>query len=194
MISIRLYVFLFISTLICGCSTGTFLRPTASNGEFVKANQACPRPNGVIQFTPKNKDWVHFRVYALLPRQTGSGTQLNIEVQTQVGLGLPRSEWKGEEFKRRAQHRFLFSASKPEVVLVRANGSKTTIYVQLFWGERNLESNTILLVSDKIILSQEELTNFTIEFPTIFIDGESMDIPQIHFAPDQELEAPVLNC
>ncbi len=194
MLSTRPYVFLLIFILICGCSTGTFLRPTATKGEFAKANQACPGPNNVIQFSPKNNDWVHFRVSALLPRQTGRETQLSIEVRTQVGLGLPRSEWKGEEFKHRAQHRFLFSALKPEITLVKADGSKTTIYVQLFWGERNLESNTTLLVSDKIILSQEELTNFTIEFPTIFIDGESMYIPPIHFAPDQEFEAPVLNC
>jgi hypothetical protein len=194
-INLRLYVFLFISVLVSSCSSGVFLRPSTTGGELVKSNPACPGPKNGIEFSFKNKDWLHLRIFALLPRQTGDGTRLAFEVMIYPSLSLPKSKWQIDEFKNRKHDIYLFSASKPEVVLIRANGSKSTIHAQVFSGERRLQPNdTSYLLEDRIILSDVELTNFTVELPSISIDGESIDIPPIHFTPDQEFQAPVLNC
>lgn len=180
--------------LLVGCSTGVFLRPVAKSGQLVKDNPACPGPVRVIQFTPASKDWVHVRVYADPPVPLRSQTRLYVEVMTQVGLGLPRSQWEGDEFQRRSKHKFEFRAEHPEVALIYSDGREGTFTVPLLNGTHVLESKTILLAEDHIPLSETLLKNFAIRMPAVFIDGERIDIPVITFGPDSETYMPVLNC
>jgi hypothetical protein len=184
---------------LAACSTGVFLRPSAESGFLVKENAACPGPAQVIQFTPKNTDWVHLRIYAIPinaapPYPSKSQTWLVIEIQTQVGLGLPRSEWKGDEFKRRSKHKFEFRAENPEVILVYPDGRERTFLVSLFAGAHSLQSETILLASEKIGLGEILLDGFVVRMPSVYIDGEEISIPPIRFSPDKEHYVPVLNC
>jgi hypothetical protein len=179
---------------LVACSTGVFLRPAAVSGELVKDNPACPGPDRVIQFTPKSKNWVHFRVYADPPVPLRPQTRLYIELKTQVGLGLSWSQREGDEFKRRSQHKFEFRAEHPEVTLVYPDGREQIFSVALFKGVHYLESETILLAQEYVQLADTYLDSFIIRMPAVFIDGEKIDIPPIRFDPDKELYAPVINC
>lgn len=184
---------------LVACSTGVFLRPSAESGSLVKGNAACPGPEKVIQFTPNNINWVHLRIYAIPIYAVPAGppklqTRLAIEIQTQVGLGLPRSEWKGDEFKQRSRHKFEFHAENPEVTLVYPDGRERVFSVSLFKGIHSLESETILLARENVDLGDTLLDGFVIRMPAVYIDGEKINIPPIRFTPDKEFYAPVLNC
>lgn len=191
---ISIFLLLPVVGLLAGCSTGVFLRPAAVSGDLVKDNPACPGPDRVIQFTPKSKNWVHFRLYADPPVPLRPQTRLYIEVQTQVGLGLPWAQRGSDEFKWRSQHKFEFRAEHPEITLVYPDGHEIVFSVALFKGVHYLESETILLAQEYVQLSDTYLEGFTIRMPAVFIDGEKIDIPSISFGPDKEFYAPVLNC
>lgn len=191
---ISIFSLLAVVVLLAGCSTGVFLRPVAVSGDLVKVNPACPGPDRVIQFTPKSKNWAHFRVYADPPVPLRPQTRLYIEVQTQVGLGLPWSQRGSDEFKRRSQHKFEFRAEHPEITLVYPDGREHVFSFALFKGVHYLESETILLAQEYVQLADTYLDSFTIRIPAVFIDGEKIDIPPIRFGPDKEFYAPVINC
>jgi len=180
--------------MLAGCSTGVFLRPAAESGDLVKDNPACPGPVRVIQFTPKSKNWVHFRIYADPPVPLRPQTRLYVEVITQVGLGLPWSQRKSDEFNRRSNHKFEFRAEHPKTVLIYPDGRERVLEVSLFKGVHTLESKTILLARDYVELADTFLESFTIRMPSVFIDGEKIDIPPIRFGPYKETYMPVLNC
>ncbi len=184
---------------LVACSTGMFLRPSAESGILVKENAACPGPARVIQFTPDNINWVHLRIYAVPINAVPTNrpklqTQLVIAVETQVGLGLPRSEWKGDEFKRRSKHKFELRAENPEITLVYPDGRERVFSVSLLKGVHFLESETILLTREDVYLGDTLLDGFIIRLPAVYIDGEKINIPPIKFTPDKEHYVPVLNC
>jgi len=186
-------------TLLVACSTGVFLRPTASgSAEYVRVVPQCPGPKQVVQFTPHNTRWVHFRVYAELPNAFPDITTLQIEVTIDnTGLGMPWTRKYYEALASRSAHRFEFHTEGSHLLLIYADGKESAQSVSLFEGTHMLqaeESHSVRIASEHIALLAGSGTRFKVKMPAIFIDGERIDIPLIEFAPAEERYMPVISC
>jgi hypothetical protein len=190
------FVVIAATLLSAGCATTVYFKPTASGGEAVQESNSCPGPMNVLQFSPPDIPWVHVRLSVNVPNHAWP-TSLHIEIQTQPGLGLPRSEWrdnKSDEFLRRSNHSYEIRAESPRVVLTYSDGKQSVFISRLLTDTQPLQSRTIALANERIKLSDTPIDGFSIQLPPIFIDGSKIDFPLITFKLAKGTYEWVLNC
>jgi hypothetical protein len=155
----------------------------------------CPGPLSVVQFSPAGKPWVLVRVYTEQPIPSRASSTLDIEFSVKTGLGLPHSQWgKSEEFIRRRDQHYEIRAESPNIVVTYRDGRRVALTSQLLSGVHHLQSKTIRLAAEEIVISDGSVDDFSVELPTVFIDDERIEIPSIHFKLDKTTFMPVLNC
>lgn len=189
--------------VLCGCSTGAYLKPSAEKGTLTTFNPSCPGAEEVVTFSPKQTEWVEIRVYALPASryvrmtQDGTGTELHVELLLKRGLGLSLFNRFGEEFERRNKSTYSFRASTAYITLVEPDGKTTKLPVKLFEKERSYSpryEKNLMMDQEKIKLSDRELKQFSVDFPTVFINEEPINISRISFSNFEDWYFPVLNC
>jgi len=179
---------------LSACSE-VYLKPTASSGETARVVRQCPGPLSVIQFSPAGKPWIHLRVYVEQPIQSRPSSILVIAFEVKVGLGLPYLQWgRSGEFLRRRDHQYELHADSPHIIVTYRDGRHVVLTSQLLSGVHHLQSETVRLASEQIVISDGSVDDFSIELPIVFIDDERIDIPAIHFKLDRATYMPVLNC
>ncbi|MBK9132048.1 MAG: hypothetical protein IPM20_10510 [Gammaproteobacteria bacterium] len=196
--------FIPILFLVAGCSTGSFLRPSAEVGTYSTVNPACPGAPEVINFIPVMQQWVLLRVYATPPGRIGSkGTELRIHITLRywndlepIGL-FPRTEkrkkWE-KVIEERSKREYNIVASSPYVSVVLPNGEEKKIKIPLFTGPHNPKEDRTSWWANGVQVSPDTLREFTVVLPDVFVNNEKFIIAPIKFKLDKERYAPVLNC
>jgi hypothetical protein len=79
---------------------------------------------------------------------------------TDVGLGLPKSQWHTDEYQRRIEHRYEFRAESSEVVLIYPDGKTRKLSVSLVRSTSILESRSGLLANETVDLADGLISGF----------------------------------
>jgi hypothetical protein len=189
--------------ILCGCSTGVYLKPTAESGVLTTINPSCPGAEEVITFSPKQTEWVEIRIYALSASryvgmtENGTGTELHIELLLKRGLSLSLINRFGEEFERRNKATYTFRADSSQITLIESGGKTIKLPVKMFEEDHNFSpryEQNLMLAKESIKLSDRELMRFSVDLPTIYINGEPLKISPIIFKNFEDWYFPVLNC
>ena len=200
---------LLLSTLI-GCSTGPYLKPEAIGGIYSTENPACSGAEEVIEFHPTGDNWIVFRVLSKLPNKASSeGTKLIayfrfIYFKPNESAGIMSAMFPSKEeqqkqtqlIESRKNLPLLISSSNAIATILLPNGSSEKVSLPFF--ERPYDPNKIEnpygIWGPATVISPDRLENFTVIFPTIYFNGEELDIPPVKFGIDHGKFAPVLNC
>ena len=191
-----------------GCSTGPFLKPEATGGNYNRENPSCPGALEVFEFRPTSQPWVVFRTLAKLPnRYSPEGTQLIAYFEFQYLLPEPpRMSWslfpnesEREEKKNlvelRKSRKITISTSSPLATILFPDGSSTQISLPYFESSHDSNQGDQFGVwGPKVLVSPKALDSFTVIFPEIFINGSKLDIPPVKFTVSKGRFTPVLNC
>lgn len=197
--SLRLWTVL-VAAVITGCSTGPYLKPAADAGSYSTVNPACPGAQEVIEFSPEKQPWVLLRIYATTPKRWNSkGTELRVHFWFKYLKGESTSlffltDEQRKLIKERSSKDYLVTASKPTVTVVLPNGSKQEIPIPIFEKPYDPKNNQISWWANGVQVSPDSLDSFTAIFPDIYVNGEKINVPPIHFQRDEDHYAPVLNC
>jgi len=196
-----------IIILTMGCSTGPFLRPTAAIGTYSTVNPACPGAQRVVEFAPKNQYWVLLRVYATQPEGNykSNGTELRVHVDLKYwkGFELPAmgifasdKTWNDRKklIRERSELDYIVTASSPFVTVYTPDGKSQQILVPIFQKPHDPKNHRVGWWDHGVQISPKRLDDFKVIFPDIFVNGEKIEVPPIHFRMDNEYYAPVLNC
>jgi hypothetical protein len=190
-----------------GCSTGVFLQPEASYGNYSAVNPSCPGAQEVIEFSPQNQYWVLFRVYATPPgRWNSNGTELRIHFRLVYQLvyrdGSTRSissvmfmsEEREKLIRERSKRNYLVTVSKPTVTVIMPDNSVQEISIPIFERPHDPRYEGNSLWDPGIQISPKSLEQFTVKFPDIYVNGEKIDVPHIQFKKNEQRYFPVINC
>jgi len=189
-----LFTLIGTAVLSAGCATTLYYKPTATSGEITEQSYGCPGPKNVLQFSPSDISWVHLRVYVSATTASLPGTRLHIEFHTQIGLGV--NDIKSDEFQRRAHRTFKLTTDSSRIVLIGSDGKQSVLTSQLLSGTTILQSThrNIDLGSETLEISEAPIDEFSIQLPTIYIDGSKIEVPLISFKLVKGTYEWTLNC
>ncbi|MBI3222499.1 MAG: hypothetical protein HYZ46_05405 [Nitrosomonadales bacterium] len=197
---------MLVAIAAIGCSTGPFLRPDAASGSYSTVNPSCPGAQEVVEFSPENQPWVVFRIYATPPERWNSkGTELRVHFWLKYGkygkgvsTGMLSAFFPSDEIQKLVNEQsgkdYLVSVSKPMVTVVLPNGIKRDIPMPAFEKPLDPKHELIERWGNGVQISSGSLDSFTVIFPDIFVNGEKIVVPPIHFQKDTDHYSPVLNC
>lgn len=190
-----------LTVIIAGCSTGPFLKPSSSLGSYSTVNPACPGAQEVIEFSPEKQPWVLLRVYATPPgRYNSKGTELRIHFWFQYLKGEPQpslfflTDKEKKLINERSSKDYVATTSKPTVTVVLPNGNKREIIIPAFEKPFDAQRELVEWWGNGVQISPDSLDSFTVIFPDIYVNGEKIAVPPIHFQKTEDHYAPVLNC
>ena len=183
---------------ITGCTTGPYLKPDAPSCVYSTVNPSCPGAQEVVAFTPKNQPWVFLRVYATPPtRWNSKGTELRVHVELQFFVGVdsffPTDEQR-KTVKERSDRHYRVTTSKAAVTVVLPDGTNKEVFIPIFEKPYNPKTDKTSRWDNGVQLSPGNLDRFTVIFPEVFVNGEKIEVPPIHFKKQEDRYAPVLNC
>lgn len=196
---LRLSVALVMAA-ITGCSTGPYLKPDASSGVYSTVNPACPGAQEVVAFSPEKQPWVLLRIYATPPKRWNSkGTELRIHFWFQFLVGesvsiFYRTDEQRKLIEERSSKDYQVTTSKPTVTVVLPDGSSKEIQIPIFEKPYDPKHDRISWWANGVQVSPENLDSFTVIFPGIYVNGEKINVPPLHFKKEEDHYAPVLNC
>ena len=193
-----------ILIFLAGCSTGPFLRPLAEVGTYTTVNPACPGAPEVINFVAEKQPWVLLRVYATPPgRIRSNGTELRVHIDLRYWNGLEpiglfpsdekRAKWE-KIITERSEREYSVVASSSYATIVFPNGETQKVEIPIFSSPFNPKEEKASWWANGVQISTEQLTEFTVVLPSVFVNGEKFILAPIKFKQDKERYSPVLNC
>lgn len=194
--------------ILAGCSTGPYLKPSASIGWYSTENPACSGAEKVLEFSLPDYDWLIFRVLARQPtKRHPEGTKLIAYVRPVLyrhpepngtwSLFPSEQEKKTKESliaERKSQH-VEISFSSAVATIIFLDGSESQVELPFFQQPYQLPSDESYgFWGPEVVISPENLEYFTVKLPPLFINGEEVTIPPIEFKVSESTYVPVLNC
>ncbi|MFL1494593.1 hypothetical protein ACMSI6_04725 [Pseudomonas antarctica] len=176
--------------LVAGCSTGPYLHPQSSIGQNALLSRTCPGPKAAMSFEPLSAElnWVHVLVY-VAPPGTYSWPSKQRSVEPELRLF-------GRLYNPRhpsADTPLWVSAASPVVTVQLGSGKTYPITVKQL--ETGFDPRkTFSSATHGTPLSNDDIDDFTLTFPDIFVNGEKVPMAPIHFNKREERYAPVFNC
>ena len=149
-------------------------------GSYSTVNPSCPGAKKVLEIRPVNNKSLTVRVHAELPNKPHSdGTRLIVNV-----------------IFRGVTERVTVEAEFPYAQVTLQNGEVKSVLLPFFekpyiHGESDYKYG---YWSPESLISAGSVENFTVLLPTIYIDGQQVNLPTVEFKLDQDKYYPVLNC
>jgi hypothetical protein len=200
--------FFCAALVLNGCSTGPFLKPYAAIGEYNTENPACPGAENVLEIGIPGYDWLIIRVLAKEPtKYRPEGTRLIAYVMPDLykhsdsGGSWPLFPSEEERVRKerlvseRKSKSVEVSFSRTTAIITLSNGSQSTVELPFFQKPYKYPSVKYYGIwGPEAVIANEKLDDFTVELPSLLIDGVEFVIPTIEFKVTESKYAPVLNC
>jgi len=132
-------------------------------------------------------------------RWNSKGTELRVHFWFQFLVGesvsiFYRTDEQRKLIKERSEKDYLVTASKPTVTVVLPDGSSKEVHIPIFEKPYDPKNDRVSWWANGVQVSPENLDTFTVIFPDIYVNGEKINVPPIHFKKEEDHYAPVLNC